>query len=307
MLLSIIAKKILFCLLLLWAGMLRAEVINHVWILFPGGTLESQCRALWTEYDQRHATKTVYVIKPGADGIVAAQDMLASKASRKFICGGATLVTTNAILYPESNYVDQLQTLIQTNGTSLIWYVPITNRAKNLTELVNHFRALGRPVNIGVYNATQRAISIYLSRKYDFAINLVPYKSGPQIYPDLAGADIDMAFDGGAGVVLAQTESRFRVAGYLAAQDAEGLRAYTNFGKNNQDLAPFMQWIGIMIPADTSMEYKKLVAQQLQSILALRSFHDIARQNFFTVTGITQPEITNLVTQQRKAFALYLR
>jgi len=287
--------------------MVRADVVNHVWILFPGGTLESQCRTLWNEYDRRHATKTVFFIKPGADGIVAAQDMLEFRSPRRFICGGATLVTTNAVLYPDAKYLDNIQTLIQTNGTSLVWYVPSHNRAKNLSELVSYLRSLNRPVNIAVYNATQRAIATYLARKYNFPINLVSYKSAPQTYPDLAQATIDLAFDGGSGVNLAHNEARFRVIGYLASKDSTGLKQYTNFIHQNEDLSPFLQWIGIMIPSDMLDAIKTNTARQLRDILALQSFQDIARQNFFTVTGLIDPEISDLVSRQRHAFAQYMK
>jgi tripartite-type tricarboxylate transporter receptor subunit TctC len=297
-------KKILFA-LLFFVNVAYATPVNHVWVPFPGGSLEVQCRYLWNEYDLKHNTKTVFFIKPGADGIIAVQDMLNFTSTRKFMCGGSNQLTSNAVIHPNDNSIDRIEPLLQTAVNTMVWYVPNNNKSQTLPELVAYFKNVNRPINVGVFFASQRGIVHYLEKTYDLKINLINYRSGPQMYPDLASGALDLAFDTGGAVDLATSTGKFRILGYLANSNYEKLKDYPNFKSSNSNFQLYFQWLGIIIPTDSSQEYKDVLTKELKNILLQKSFKDLALQNLSTVTAVGQPEILVIVHRQRKLFKEY--
>ena len=291
-------KKILFA-LILCAGLANASTVNHVWIPFPSGSLETQCRHLWNEYDLQHGTKTTYIVKPGMDGLIATNDMLASTAPRRFMCGGSTQVVSNALIHVD-NAIDRIDPLLQTAVNTMVWYVPNQNKSRNLKELVTYFKSQNRPINIGVFFAAQRGIVNYLERVYGVDVNLIPYRSGPQMYPDLANGSLDLAFDSGAAVNLAKDSGKFQILGYLANNNYKKLEGYPNFRNSEADLPLYYQWLGIFVPQGMPVDVRMTVTQQLQNIVKTESFRNLATENLSTVTGIGQPELGALVVRQRR-------
>jgi tripartite-type tricarboxylate transporter receptor subunit TctC len=298
-------KKILVS-LIFWAGLAQASTLNHVWIPFPGGTLESQCRYIWNEYDLKHNTKTVFFIKPGVDGIIATQDMLNfTSSTRKFMCGGSNQLTSNALIHPNDNSIDRIEPLLQIAVNTMVWYVPNHNKSQTLPELVAYFKSINRPINVGVFFASQKAMVQYLEKTYDLKINLINYRSGPQMYPDLASGSLDLAFDAGAAVDLATNTGKFRILGYLANKNYEKLKDYPNFKSSNSNFQLYFQWLGIMIPTDMHQEDRDVLTKELKNIVLQKSSKELALQNLSTITAVGQPEISAIAHRQRKLFKEY--
>ena len=297
-------KKIFF-ILFLWIEVVQASTINYVWIAHIGGSQEPQCRALWNEYDLRHNTKTVLQIKPGADGLLAINDMLASTATRRFFCGASSQVISNNLLVSNSNAIDQTEALLQTSAATIVWYVPNQNKSQNFKELVGYFKALNRPVNIGVFFATQKALVLYLEKIYGIGVNVIMYRTQTQMYPDLTSGALDLAFDTGGAVELAKETGKFQIAGYLSNANHKKLEKYPNFKNVDAEFLMFMPWQAIIVPGNLDSELKKSVSQQLQNITQSESFKKLSSDYLGTATGITQPELTSLVTRQRKVIENY--
>jgi tripartite-type tricarboxylate transporter receptor subunit TctC len=291
--------------LALWAGVVQSSTLNNVWIPWSGGALDVQCRAIWTEYDLKYGTKTIFWLKPGNDGLIATVDMLKSSGQRKFMCGGSGQIVSNAIVHPKDNAIDQIDPLLQTAVNTMVWYVPNNNTSRNITELVTYFKELNRPINVGVFFAPQRGIVNHLEKVYGVNINLITYRSGPQMYPDLSTGDLDLAFDAGGAIDVAKATGKFKILGYLASDNYTKLEGYPNFKNIGEDLPLYFQWLGIFVPNDMDDNVKKEVAQQLQSIVKTTSFKNLALENMSTVTGLGQPELGKLAIKQRKILEKY--
>lgn len=298
-------KKILFSTLLFWAGISFANpTINYVWVHSLNGVLETQCRTIWREYDAKFGTNTIIVQRPGAFGLIATNHMLADTAERKFMCGSSSDLVSNALVYPGRG--DELEPLLQTITNTAIWYVPNSNKARSLPELITYFKSLNRPINVGVFFALQHGIVKYLEKTYDLKINMINYRSGPQMYPDLASGSLDLAFDSGAGVDAAQETNKFRIVGYFSETDREKLKDYPNFKHSTTNL-PYYSWFVIMVPPDMNTELKLATGKALREIIVQQTFKDLATQTYATVSPLMQPEIGRQVIYQRKILEKYLK
>jgi tripartite-type tricarboxylate transporter receptor subunit TctC len=187
----------------------------------------------------------------------------------------------------------------------MVWYVPNNNKSQTFTELIAYLKNLNRPINVGVYFSTQRGIAQYLGKTYDLQINLINYRTLPQMYPDLSSSTLDLAFDSGGSIDIAQDTKKFRIAGYLANNDYERLKDYQNFKSGNTNFSMFYQWLGITIPKDMSQQDKNIVASELRTIILQPAFKELALRHLSTVTAVGQPEILATVHRQKKLFKEY--
>jgi tripartite-type tricarboxylate transporter receptor subunit TctC len=292
-------KKILF-IALFWATASIASTVNHVWLTAGGGNLEVLCRHVWNEYDLKHATKTVFFVKPGADGLVATQDMLNFSSPRKFLCAGSTVIT-NRLIYPE-NYSDKVEPLLQSVVNPMILYGPNSNQAKDFSGLVTYWKSLNRPINVGVFFSTARGLVNQLEKVHGLNINLINYRSAPQMYPDLAQGSLDLALDSGGSVDVAHSSGKFRVLGYVHNNNIKSLKNYPNFISNQLE---HYIWQGIFIPNNMPLESKLQVSKELKTIMMQQPFKDLAAQYHSTATAIEQPEILSLVHRQWKILEKY--
>jgi len=187
----------------------------------------------------------------------------------------------------------------------MVWYVPNSNKSRNLTELKKYFKSLNRPINVGVFFAGQRGIVNHLNKVHGIDVNLIPYRSGPQMYPDLVSGDLDLAFDAGVAIDLAKNTGKFKILGYLDNNNHKKLEGYPNFSHTESDLPLYYQWLGIFIPVGADAAFKTEITQQLQSIVKTELFKNLASESTSTATGIGQPELNVIIFRQRKLLEKY--
>lgn len=264
-----------------------AEVNQSVFLPYSGGNLEIICRTLWTKYDQRFNTNSNVILKSGADGILATSELLSGTPESKFMCITNTTVMFNKLTYPEVNTrIQDIETIIQIARTPTVWYTPIQNPAKSFTELLNYFRSLNRPVNVGTFTGTGKIIAKYLASKYKIKINQINFKNGTQFYPSLADGSIDLAFDAGGGIQVAEI-GKFRIVGYSSDnRDAYPLlNKYPNFSKEDSTLSHFHAWFGIAVPRKLSHTTKQEYIQKLSTIILQEEFSLLVIDLLGTTTG----------------------
>jgi tripartite-type tricarboxylate transporter receptor subunit TctC len=272
-----------------------------VWLPFTNGPIEVMCRAIWTEYDERHGTNSIIIPKPGNDGIISLIEMSDSKANanRKIMCGGSSqfvfLPVTNKAALPEIN---KFELLARTVNNVQVYYVNNSNPAKNFKETMAYFKSLNRPINIAYYFATQRATINYIEKTYNLQVNAVPFKTTPQIYPSLIDNSIDLAIDSGASIPIAQS-GKFRVIGYVATHNYEQLKAYNNFRADVPELIQVSSWLNIAVLKAMDPDTKKLLAQRVKEIINTDKFKKLANDNYATVNFVAQPEIGRITELQR--------
>lgn len=265
-------RNLLAAAIILFSSGSWANTVNHVWISSTGGNLELICKEIWNTYDNLHQTKTTFVIKPGADGLIAAKDFVASTLPNRFICTGSSVFVYNQFIYPDQVRIDPL---IRVGYSPIVWYVPNTNTANSLRQLVDSLRALKRPVNVGVVNSQQKTLIQYFADHYKIPVNIVAHKTGGQWYPSIVDGSLDLAIDTGLGVNIAES-GRFRIAGYAAPETFPGLNRYENFAVRAPQLTQISAWIGMGMPKDSDAATKREMSARLLNIMQQSDFRNFA-------------------------------
>lgn len=277
---------------------------NNVWIGFAGGIMENLCKKTFNFYDTKYNTKTEFFVKSGADGSVAARDFANSKLPNRIMCTGSYFTYTRA-MYPDIYVPTDLIMAVST--IPVIVYVPNKNTASTFNDLINGFRALNRPINVGVATAQQKTIINYISTQYKLPVNIVAYKTTTQWYPSLVDGSLDMAFDLGAAIPIAESGT-FRIAGYIGPEKFKRLSTYERFAPQDKGLNSLNTWTGIAVPLGTGPAEKRKVTERLLEIFKSEEYLK-AQAAVYSYEPImlylTGPELDKFVTTQLETIKKY--
>lgn len=276
-----------------------AKDTNNVWLPFTGGNLETICRKVWDTYDNYFGTSTVLQIKQGASGEIAIRDMLDSEMPSKSVCAGSTMVLYNQYTLPDTKTRGhEIEMLAKVAGFPIVWYVPnSTPTVTTLAEYASYLKKLNRPINVGVWQGPNKTVVQHLAKTYNLNFNLVTYKNGPQMYPNLYDGSIDLAFDTGGGISVAES-GKFKIVGYTATGKFTRLQGYTNFSQQDKELANIESWFGIAVPASTPKDVKEQLARRLEFIVRDEKFSKFTDSQLGSASGINGNELKKNITQQ---------
>jgi tripartite-type tricarboxylate transporter receptor subunit TctC len=220
----------------------------------PGGATEGSARMVGEELEKRLGQSVVVDARPGANGVVAAREVLRAAPD-----GYTTMYSTNGtvtltpFLSPEGNF-DPLRDL---RAVSLVQSVPSiilvarNSRFKKLDELIAEAKANPDKINFGStgVNSTGHLIGEYFSNITGITMTHIPYKGAAQYTLDLLAGRIDIAFGGSStldsnaetmtGLVVAQPK-RSPLAPDVPSAAELGLPDYQ-----------FANWSGVFAPKDT--------------------------------------------------------
>lgn len=298
--------KFLLSLVLALPIFAHAKEINNVWLPFAGGNLETVCRTLWNTYDTYFQTSSVLHLKQGASGEIASRDMLDSTAANKAICAGGTMILYNKYLFPDAKtHGDDLEMVVKVVNFPTVWYGPNrTPAVKSLDEYVSYLKSLKRPINVGVFQGPNRTVVQYLAKAYGLDTNVVMFKNGPQMYPSLIDGTLDLAFDSGGGVGVAE-EGKFKVVGYTATGKTSRLKQYQNFALNSKELANIESWFGIAVPKNADPAFKELLAKRIEFIVRQEKFQTFADNAVSSADGLTGQKLVDNIQSQRTVIRKY--
>lgn len=301
-------KKLLLILLVTPTLVLaNAKEKNQVWVPFQGGSYEPHCRALFTLYDKYFHTETVINVKPGANGLIAINEMLAApKTQNRILCSTSSLAVYNEFVNKDVDFkTKQIRVLLMTVNQSLTWFAPNSNRAgSNLKDQVAYWKSLGRPINVGYNFATAETIVKYLASMPGLRINPVPFKTAPQMLPSLRDGSLDLAINGHIGNDLAE-QGAFRMIGYTDPFTWTGApKGVNNFAVNDPVLSKISAWWSISVPEDTPDVYAKQLTDRIAFIYGLPEFKQpVGSAN--RIVLLKGKELQNEISQQRQLVKTY--
>jgi tripartite-type tricarboxylate transporter receptor subunit TctC len=169
---------------------------------------------------------------------------------------------------------------------------------KNLDEYVTWLKSLRRPINVGIFQGNTRTVAQYLSNTYGIEINVVMFTNGTQMYPSLSDGSLDLAFDTGGAVSVAE-QGRFKIVGYTSTGQISRLKSFPNFANGNQELAGIESWFGIAVPKNTDKTYKDLLIKRIGFLIQQEKFRSAAESAVSSVDGLSGQRLQDLIAYQK--------
>ena len=280
---------------------------NFAWPTFPGGVLDSGCRILWKEYDTRYnTTTTVMPGKPGLSGGLVVDEMLRSNKPNSFVCMGPSQFILNPLIFPGRTNEDQLEPLVFATRYAWVVYTPANVSVSSFKDLIKHFQSLNRPINVGTFLPIFNILEP-IFKKHGIKVNLVNFKNVAQQYPSLADGSLDLAFDPGPGVHIANQTKKFKAVGYIDLATNSFLPDLKNFADAEPDLKALMVAGGMIVAAHRSMpaSEKKLITERLLKIINSESFKTSLAAFNNQPFGMTAPELFYYIETNRRIITRY--
>lgn len=279
--------------LLLTSTAASATEQNFVWTSVPSGVLEGSCRIFWREYDSIYNTNSAFMpVKTGLSGGLVVDDLLASKKQNSFLCTGPSLLFLNPLMYPGKTQEDQLEPLIMAAQLSFVWYVPSNVSVNSYQDLIAYFKSLNRPINVGMFLPIFKVIEPIFAQ-HGIKVNAVNFRNSPQQYPSLADGSLDLAFDAGAGVEIANQTKKFKAIGYVDTSKNPLLSGLKNFADAESDLRVISAAGGIAIAVPKSMPdaQKKLLVERFSTVAAREEFRAGIEKFHARPSNVTAPTL----------------
>lgn len=275
---------------------------NFAWFTFPGGSVDSGCRVLWKEYDAKYNTvTTVMPPKAGLAGGLVVDDVLRSNRPISTLCMGPSQFILNPLVFPGRTHEDQLEPLIMATRWAWVWYTPASVSANSYQDLIKHFQSLNRPINVGVFLPIFNIVEPILAQ-HGIKVNMVNFKNPAQQYPSLADGSLDLAFDTGAGVQIANQLKKFKPVGYIDLKSNPFYPGLKNFADAEPDLKAIMTAGGMVVAVPRSMPSaeKKLLTERLVKIINSDSFKTTVAGFNNHPMGMVAPELFYYIETNRR-------
>ena len=191
-------KYIIGVVLSILATIVAAELPAKMTVYSPGTTGPlSICRAIFTEYDKVYNTNSMFVIKPGASGMIAMLEMTKDKNFSILCASGLSESVANISIFPGHEDAHKLLTMVNIFAESPTVFSTRTNSTYNtLIDLIQS----NKQINVGYHsNILKLSAELALSK---VQVNWIPFKSSMDAVPSLLDGSVDLYADGGSLTAL---------------------------------------------------------------------------------------------------------
>lgn len=282
---------------------------NFSWVTVPVGSLDGSCRTFWKEYDALyHTSTTIMPVRAGLSGGLVVEDFLHSNKPNSAICIGASQLLLNSLLYPGKTKEDQLEPLVLSAQWPFVWYVPSDTPANSYNDLIRYFQSLNRPINVGMFIPIFEVIGPIFAQ-HGITINPVNFKNSTQQYPSLADGSLDLAFDAGGGLQVANQTKKFKAIGYVDTAKNPQLQGLDNFVDSEPDLRVILTAGGMIIAVQKSMPdlEQKQLTERITKVLQSNTFKTSIAKFNSRPTEMTSNALVNHLETNRRLINKYWR
>lgn len=236
---------------------------------FVTGAPTTLCRSVMAAYTREHKGTVNVVAKPGADGVLAVEEVMSAD---KFtvLCATATELVFNQFEYPQYAKIhNDLQITNILSNTIVSFSTGPNSRYQNLTELIGDKKS----ITVGLASTAHTFIAKKIFREGQ--IVLVPFKSPNQAVPSLLDGSLDVYISGGAFEEL-HREGKLKSLGHMHGTAAAVGPA---LDKIYPEIVKYNPIIGLAVPKSTSpevmQEFSRRIAAVMRSPEVQKTLQDI--------------------------------
>lgn len=267
------------------AGQFPAKPITLLMPWGPGGSSDTQARALANVSQKYMHTNLIVKNRTGAGGTIAATELARSKANGYTLMWYTSGVSTTQPMIRKVKYsLDDFVPVIGTTSEPLLLAVPKSSPYKTVADLKGHDFNVGSPGAGSMPNIAMVA----LSKKVGFDMNNVIYKSTTEANVAMIGGHIDVSI----------TQPSIEVS---LGENMRVLAVFTESRLPEYPNVPTVQETGfdlvmdnynfIMAPKDTPKENIETIRNGFDAMLNSPEFTTFAKNANITVFDINSEKI----------------
>ncbi len=210
--------------------------------------------------------------KPGADGALAAQELLRSPADGHTVY----LATASALSYVpnvrKSAGYDPLKDFTPlTQFMTFTFYLMVHESlpGKTLAEVLAHVKANPGKYSYASGNSTALLAAAQLMTSAGADMTSTPYKGESQAVVDMVGGRVHMMWTSPAVMPALLKDGKFRPLAVLLPERSAAMPEVPTIGEAGMPLVNVVPWGGFVVPAATPREVSAALAKALREAIAL--------------------------------------
>ncbi len=269
-----------------------------------GGTTDVTARIIAAALSQSLGQQVVIDNKPGADGIVAGQEVMRS-APDGYTIWFATYTQISALPSLRKNVpFDTVADFTPIGGIgnfSFFWAVNPELPIKNLKELAAYGRANPGKLNAGSSGAAATMAPTAFARAEKFDLQVVAYKSETTALNDLVTGRIQLMLASGT---LAQhlRDGRARGIATLGNQRSKALPELPTMAESGVAPFPAVPWMGLFGPGKMPREIVERLSRELLAVLKNPEVRERVERQAIDINPLTQEAISALAKEQTEVW-----
>lgn len=257
------------------------------WIVgFPaGGVADIGARVLAKAFSSKIGQPVIVENKPGATGVIAAETIAAAKPDGYTIASASNgVMAANKYLFKKLSY-DPLTSFTLLGGiatTPLLLIVPASSPFKTVSDLVAYAKENHGKLNYGTagIGAVGHLLTEYFALKAGIALMHIPYKGAIQALPDLAGGQLDLAFDYATNIRPYLDAGKVRILAQTGTERTKGYPDIPTLVEAGYPGVDLSSWTIVIGPAGMPQPVIGKISQAFVEV-----FKDPAVINFYNSQG----------------------
>lgn len=243
--------------------------------------------------------------RPGADGALAAQELLRSPADGHTVY----FATSSALSYVphirKSAGYDPLKDFIPlTQFVTFTFYLMVHESipGKTLAEALVHIKANPGKYSYGSGNSTALLGAAQLVSSAGADMVHAPYKGESQAVVDMVGGRVHMMWASPAVMPALLKDGKFRPLAVLLPERSPGMPEVPTIGEAGMPLVNVVPWGGFVVPASTPRDVANALAKSLRDAINLPEMRAPADRAGLVLRPTTSEAFAKLLVEQLAAY-----
>ena len=307
-------RLFLLAVAILFAGSALAQFPSKpIRVLVPfgaGSSTDIVMRILAQPLGQALGQAIVVDNKPGADGVIAAVDLIKAAPD-----GHTLMLATNSPLsaaphlrknLPYDPLNDFTPISFVGNYTFFIVVHPSVP-AKSLAELISHARANPGKLNYATGNTTSIVSTAMFATLAKINMQQIPYKTEPPAIIDLLSGQVHLMFSSYSTVAPHLREGKLRALVTTLPERSPLLPEVPAIVEAGFPKFPIVPWAGIVGPAKMPKEVVERLNRELNAVLKRPEVRDSLAKQAFAPRGSSAEEMATILKEQLEIWGKAVR
>jgi tripartite-type tricarboxylate transporter receptor subunit TctC len=270
----------------------------------PGGPTDFLARTVAQHLSASLGQPVVVDNKPGADGAIAARDVMAAPADGHTLLFaiGSMLAAPLQSRPPAFDWLNEFAPVGKVGRVAFCLMVHPALPAQTVAEFVTYARANPDKLNFSTSTTSELMAASQFMKATGIRMTRVPYKGGTQAMPDLLAGRIQVMF-GPASLALPHAKTgALRVLATLLPQRSAALPDVPTIGEAGHPDVSVPTWQALFVPARTPRPVVARLAAELGAALARPEVRAEFERRALAVETSTPQELAATVVQDQAAW-----
>jgi tripartite-type tricarboxylate transporter receptor subunit TctC len=270
-----------------------------------GGATDVIARVLASQLAALHKQPVNVDPRPGADGALAAQELLRAPADGHTLF----LATASALSYvpnvrksPGYDALKDFLPLTQFMTFSFYLMVHESLPGRQLADVVAHIKAYPGKYSYASGNSTALLAAAQMANSAGLDMISAPYKGESQAVVDMVGGRVNMMWASPAVMPALLKDGKFRPLAVLLPERSPAYPEVPTIGEAGMPLVNVVPWGGFVVSAATPKEVAMAAARALREAIANPELRAPADKNGLALRPGTPEAFGKLIVEQLAAY-----